>query len=301
MNDTATGALALGVIAITGADAAEFLRAQVTTDIADLPRDGYGLTAWCDARGNTLAIFYLMPVADGYYAITSDDLIDGLIQRLRMYVLRAQVDVTDLRADYTVIANRDAVTPAAGARRDEGHTIHLGLRADNGSLLTLMIRPRETGRSSAPINMLDTNAFELARIDAGVPAVNAITRASFVPQMLNLHWLAALDFDKGCFPGQEVIARLQNRGRLTQRVYRYRWQGVRPAIGDDVFDAEDHSRGTVIRTAGLAASDDDEGRLLAVVKTSAAADAGLHTESARLEPLELPYPTPADVRPAVHG
>lgn len=297
MTDTHAEPSELGTISISGPDAAEFLRAQFTTDITHLTQASFGLTAWCDAQGNTLALFYVAPVDDGYYAITSSSLIDGLIKRLRMYVLRAQVDITDLRGSHRILAQTNTDMPNAGERRDNPGRIELGLATAEQQPLALTLCANDAECTSEIGIATNTNTFQLARVDAGIPTVDATTRAKFVPQMLNLHWLQAVDFDKGCFPGQEVVARLQNRGKLTQRVYCYDWQGKQPAIGDDILDNDGRSRGTVVRTARISEDADNDGRLLAVVKTNAADTPDLTTHSANLTLGELPYPTPGNARP----
>src|SRR5699024_8855736 len=124
-------------------------------------------------------------------------------------------------------------------------------------------------------------------IDAGLPQITAATQSEFVPQMLNLHWLMAIDFDKGCYPGQEVIARLHYRGRLTRRTFRIGWQGHCPAPGEPVYDERDDNVGQILQAAG-----DTEGRALAVLRVDTAASGALRTENAHaITLLDLPYPT----------
>ncbi len=287
----------LAAIAVSGTDATEFLRAQLTTDVSRLEPGMAGLAAWCDAQGNTLAVFHVVPLENGYVLITSGDLIDALLKRLRMFVLRAAVQITDLRDSRRVMAYTGANAPSVTTENDYTFgRIDLTLNNADGLNWALALLPADSAGSFEAAIATDSEAFQLARVDAGVPLISTPTRASFIPQMLNLHWLNAVHFDKGCFPGQEVIARLQNRGRLTQRVFRYAWRGARPAAGDSVVKDE-QSRGTVIRVAGLPSSEDSEGRLLAVVKTSAAEGEQLSTPGADLSLLNLPYPTPADARP----
>ena len=153
-----------------------------------------------------------------------------------------------------------------------------------------MISPATDHATPADGMATDSEAWERHEIDSGLPSIRSATAGLFVPQMLNLHWLMAIDFDKGCYPGQEVIARLHYRGTLTRRMFRLRWRGTQPAVGDDVIDESGDRQGTILRSAP-ATDSRAEGSALAVLKVRAVNDA-LTTASAHLELLALPYATP---------
>ncbi|NNC23028.1 folate-binding protein YgfZ [Salinisphaera sp. USBA-960] len=298
MTDHAIDNPELGALRITGADAVDFLDAQLTVNVSTMSTETFGFAGWCDAQGNTIALFYVAPFDGGFHLFSSTDLLDGLIQRLRMFVLRARVEITDLRASHRVTAHMHSDAPPAGTQRAASNWVVLGLATTDHSPLALVLSPHESEHELTEAFSTATDWFQLARVDAGVPIITTATRAMFVSQMLNLHWLGALDFDKGCFPGQEVIARLQNRGRLTQRIFRLSWRGTRPNAGDEVTNADGKVRGTVVRVAGLPGAESTEGRLLAVLKTGAVDAPSLAIGDTELTPLALPYATPADVRPA---
>jgi folate-binding protein YgfZ len=213
------------------------------------------------------------------------------MDRLRLYVLRSQVELTDVTPAYRidgVIAGD--LPPVNRAEASAGRTV-LGLPDDGetpGRALVLSARDRNAPAGALPVA---GTHWQLSAIDAGIPMLYPPTQGLFVPQMLNLHWLMAVDFDKGCYPGQEVIARLHYRGTLTRRLFRTAWTGsAEPAPGEAVTDGAGTRAGTVVRAA--AANDGhDQGRLLAVLKLDAV-DA-LFTDAAALELLDLPYPTPA--------
>lgn len=274
------------VLHITGEDASDFLRAQLTTDVQRLDQQEHGFSAWCDAKGRALVIFRVVVTETGFLLTLPAPLVEATIRRLRMYVLRAKVEITDVSSDWAL----SGLTAATSARipdngvviqEDDSYLLGMGAGHDRGAL---HIQPAAQAGDTRPI---EGNDWQLFEIDAGLPEVTTATSAAFVPQMLNLHWLDGIDFDKGCYPGQEVVARLQYRGRLTRRMFRMQWQGVQPAPGDEIANDNGKQQGTVIRAAHTATG---EGRLLAVVRVEAAAQA-LTTEQARLSLLELPYPT----------
>lgn len=145
----------------------------------------------------------------------------------------------------------------------------------------------EQSGEQAPESADAENRRRLAAVRAGRPQIYPATQALFLPQMLNLHRLDALDFRKGCFPGQEVIARLQHRGRLKQQLYRLALEGPAPAPGTPVETREGQTAGTVVEAA---ATGDRGAELLAVLRTTAA-DTPLTVHGDALRLLELPYAT----------
>lgn len=276
------------VLEISGADAGDFLRAQLTIDVQRLGDDRHGLAAWCDAKGRALCTFRVLPGDAGYLLILPAALTGAISRRLRMFVLRSRVEITDVSSNWTLTGA--PVTNAADARRPADGLV---TRGNDTCLLAL-----DTGGGPGTLHLqhgpapgnalaLDSNAWQLAEIDAGLPVLGTATSGLFVPQMLNLHWLDAIEFDKGCYPGQEVVARLQYRGRLTRRTFRLHWHGPQPAPGDTVVDHGGSRQGTIVQAAQSAPG---EGRLLAVLAVNAV-DTPLASGQTRLSLLDLPYPT----------
>lgn len=273
------------LLQVTGADAADFLHAQLTVDVHGLGTHRHALAAWCDAQGRALCLLRIIPAGDGYLLLLPADLAAAISQRLRMYVLRARVDISPVDADWRIagLTDSNASLPGDGELARDDDRILLGWNTGSG-LHALTIGPQAATDAALPV---EAEAWQLAEIDAGLPEILAPTSAMFVPQMLNLHWLRAIAFNKGCYPGQEIVARLQYRGRLKRRLFRLEWQGQRPQAGDEVQDVDGRKQGTVIRAAGC---DAQAGRLLAVVQI-AAAEQPLSTTWARLTLLDLPYET----------
>src|SRR5699024_5714908 len=186
-------------------------------------------------------------------------------------------------------AGSEEATLSHGEVERDAQGFWLGLDTGSGPAL-LRLQRADADNALAPAG---SNSWQLAEIDAGLPEITQATSGQFVPQMLNLHWLGGIDFHKGCYPGQEVVARLQYRGRLKQHLFRLQWHGEQPQPGDDVLTADGKRQGTVIRAAHEAEAEAGTGRLLAVIRLTAL-EQTLATAAASLTLLELPYPTPAD-------
>ncbi|MGB7754463.1 MAG: hypothetical protein WBL23_00140 [Salinisphaera sp.] len=287
-DDTPTESLRLGVIRVTGSDAGEFLRAQLSNDVSRLGPDRHFLAAWCDAKGRTQLVLRVVAMPDAYLLLVPQMLIEAALKRLRMFVLRSKVELTDASAEYGIVGLHDiADAPAVNRTVVRDDRIWLGLPGSAAHPARTLVLHPVTAPPPDRALAFDSPEWQLSEIDAGVPQITAATQGEFVPQMLNLHWLMAIDFDKGCYPGQEVIARLHYRGRLTRRVFRLDWSGTCPAPGDVLRDDADQAAGQILQAAGTRS-----GRALAVLRIEAAARGSLHTEGrGHLETLDLPYPT----------
>ena len=282
---------ALGAIAVDGADAAEFLRAQLTNDVMRLGPDRHFLSGWCDAKGRTLMVGRICERNGAYLLIVPREIIPTMLKRLRMFVLRSKVDIADYSDELHIVGVSAENLPPANRCENRGAQQWLGLPEDvDGRARALVISPAAEHATPADGMATDSEAWERHEIDSGIPSIRSATAGLFVPQMLNLHWLMAIDFDKGCYPGQEVVARLHYRGTLTRRMFRLRWRGTQPAVGDDVIDESGERQGTILRSAP-ATDSRAEGTALAVLKVRAVNDA-LTTAGAHLELLALPYATP---------
>lgn len=287
-NDDAVDSLRLGIIRVSGPDAGDFLRAQLSNDVLRLGPDRHFLAAWCDAKGRTQLVMRVVAMPDAYLLLVPQPLIASALKRLRMFVLRLKVELADISAQYGIVGLHDVEdAPAVNRTESHGDRIWLGLPGSTEHAARTLVLYPATATPPEHALAADSGAWQLSEIDAGVPQVTAATQGEFVPQMLNLHWLMAVDFDKGCYPGQEVIARLHYRGRLTRRVFRLDWAGSCPAPGDPVHDDAGAAVGQMLQAVGNGA-----GRALAVLKIEAAARGELRTGNATaLTPLALPYAT----------
>lgn len=288
-----------GLLSCTGDEARAFLHAQLTSDVASLGVDGARRAGWCSAKGRLLATFLVIPHDGGFLLQLSRDLAAPVAKRLAMFVLRSKVKLADASGDWAqigiwgasaaerlgVLGLQAPVADLAVARGANGIAVRLGAQR----YLALVPAAR---RQAALAAQADAGAgnWALEEIRAGQPMVVQATQDLFVPQMLNLERLGAVDFKKGCYPGQEVVARTQYRGVLKRRMVRARVSAAAmPAM--DVFaeDAPGQASGTVVNAAPLAEGGHE---LLAVVQISsldAASGLRLGTpDGPRLELLPLP-------------
>ena len=268
-----------GLLLVTGEDARVFLHAQLTNDIENLAAGTARYAGWCTAKGRLLATFLVVPYSGGFLLQLSRDLVPGVAKRLSMFILRSKVKIADATAQWVQFGQWD---PASGASP-------LTVREANGSLTVCI----DAGRNLVLVYEKPESSFSpdtpsedwaLAEVRAGRPRIALSTQDQFVPQMVNLGLSGGVDFKKGCYPGQEIVARAQYRGAVKRRMYRLRGGSLQP--GQELYsdDAPGQASGTVVNAAG------DES--LAVLQTSAVEGKSpirAQAQAAALEVLSLPY------------
>ncbi len=216
----------LGVIRAEGEDAAKFLQGQLTQDFALLGPGQARLAAFCNAKGRMQASFVALPLAPGDFAlVVSGDLLAQTLKRLSMFVLRAKVRLSDATAAFqlrglagaAVVQEAGGSVPAPWAHvANEGAHV-VGLYPADGQPLALWLAPAGAAPPDAPA--LDEALWRWAQVRSGVAQVSAPVFEAFVPQMLNYESVGGVNFKKGCYPGQEVVARSQFRGTLKRRAF----------------------------------------------------------------------------------
>lgn len=303
---------ALSVLAVDGPDATAFLQGQLSNDVRALDDDHWQLSSHNSPKGRMLANFALWrEPGPRYFALISADLAEGARKRLGLYVLRSKVTLRDASTDSVRLgvggpgaesALRTALgtaPPVFGVARAEGATV-LGLPG----LRYCAIAPPD--RAAALRDALLTNAtpapfaaWQWLTIRAGVPVLTAATQDLFVAQAANLDLLHGVDFRKGCYTGQEIIARMQYLGRLKERLYVFHADA--PAIEPGARLYSSVFPGQPCGTVVNAAPAPEGGCDLAAVLQIAAAEAGdVRLGSAggvALAPLPLPYAIPAPTAP----
>ena len=281
-----------GCIEVRGADAASFLHGQLSRAVDVLDGTLAPLAGWHDPRGRVRALLRVVRRADRWWLVTSADVIAPTAKRLAMFVLRAAVTVVPA-ADVRVAALLDADDPWLAAQGLASATATNGVVTRGqlacvrvGERLWQLIGPGGAVDGFAPgLPRVAEDAATLAEIRLGVPTVGAPLVEHFVAQMLNLDLLDAVSFDKGCYPGQEVIARVHHLGSVKRRMHRYACEApAPPAAGSAVANTDGVDVGEVVRAARAEAGVE----LLAVVDNASAAGA-LAVDGAPLR--ELPLPT----------
>ena len=242
------------LLKISGEDAAEFLENQLTTHLPDLEQHGWLMSAWCNPKGRVLADFILYKREDAFYLVLPSMLKQNLVQRLRMFILRARVQIEDADENHALIGLQGSQIEPLLEQLDQtfvqsqpklSHIEQISCIRfpDNTPRVMLVIAADSIRRTLNQILMAcqesDRSYWSLLDIKAGIPWVTTSTTEKFLPQMLNLDLSGGLSFQKGCYPGQEVIARVHYRGEVKQRLCIGTGHGnVIPGPGDVIEDAK---------------------------------------------------------------
>ena len=233
----------LGVIRVAGEDAAQFLHGQLTQDFSLLGLSEARLAAFCSAKGRMQASFYGFKRSHTeILLVCSQDILDANLKRLSMFVLRAKVKLTDASGDYALFGLAgDALdsiadgSQAAWTKIDIGNANVIYLYPADDVRRALWIAP--AGEAAPAGAVLSAQDWSWGEVRSGIAMISAPIVEAFVPQMLNYESVGGVNFKKGCYPGQEVVARSQFRGTLKRRAYRVHADAPMKA-GDEVFQAE---------------------------------------------------------------
>jgi len=290
------GALRLsdwGVIRASGADAAKFLHGQLTQDVEHLPEGQARPAGYCSAKGRLLATFVVWRAGADILLACSADLLPAVLKRLSMFVLRAQCKLADASAELPLWGvaggapgNTWAVTDTPGLQ-----LIQLPPAVIDGQPVA---RQLQVGGAAPEAPALDEPAWRWLEVHSGVARIVAATVEQFVPQMINLELVGGVNFSKGCYPGQEVVARSQYRGTLKRRA-QVLLSPIALAPASEVFHSADSGQpaGMVVLGGSWAGGH----AALVEVKLAALQGGTLHAGSADgplLTTTTLPYTIPAE-------
>lgn len=299
----------LGLIRISGEDAASFLQGQVTNDIRELTIEQCQLNALCNPKGHVLAILWVFRREDDIFLQLPGEILTSVLKRLSMFVLRAKVALTDVSSDLVRIGIAGESTASqlkelVSETPAESH----GVTHPQG--LTVIRLPGETPRfeiigEEAAIEKLwdqlsdksvptDSSYWPLLDIRAGIPAVYTTTVEAFIPHMVNMQLINGISFSKGCYCGQEIVARTQHRGTLKRRMYLAHISGEQtPAAGSGLFSpSAEHGKAAGIVVDARPAPEGGSDALVMVQLPCFEADdiyAGENKESPKLTFRSLPY------------
>lgn len=263
----------LGVIRAQGEEAAKFLQGQLTQDFMLIPAGQARLAGYCSPKGRLLASFVAVRLAaDDFALVVSADILAPTLKRLSMFVLRAKVKLSDATAAFELRglageAARSALgAPAAAMPEPWTEQVHgeshaVALYPAHGVTRALWLAPAGTAVPQAAV--LSHEAWLWSEVRSGVATITAPVVDAFVPQMLNYESVGGVNFKKGCYPGQEVVARSQFRGQIKRRAFLAQAEGPLVA-GQEVFIAgDDQPCGVVVQAStwtppsGLAAAGGD--------------------------------------------
>ena len=295
----------LGVIRAAGEDAVKFLQGQLTQDVVSLDLTQARLAAFCNAKGRMQASFIVFKRSqDDVLLVCSRDILPATLKRLSMFVMRAKAKLSDASAEfalYGVVGSAietiaESAHPA-WAKADIGDANMVFLPPAAGQTRALWCAPAGTPMPPAPTLSLDV--WQWLEVQSGIAMITQPVFEAFVPQMLNYESVGGVNFKKGCYPGQEIVARSQFRGTLKRRAYLMHTLAA-PFVGQEVFQADDTEQpcGLVVAAAAHPSGGFDA---LVSMQTSAAGHAtqtplrlGSATGAAlTLQP--LPYPLLEDI------
>ena len=245
----------LCVLRISGGDAHVWLQGQLTADMSEVGAATSRLAAWCSSKGRVLAIFRVLADSGGGYLVVSERWFTAsLLARMRMFILRADVRIDELEDVFGVVGVAGTCALPVGAHAwagtaevdDAFELEELTITRVPGRWRRfLVIGPRERIESLAPpgaagrVAQASAGAWRLEDIRAGVARITNDVSDMYLPQMLNLDRLRAVSFEKGCYVGQEIVARAQHLGRVKRRMYLGRSAAV-ANVGDPIVDAAAH-------------------------------------------------------------
>lgn len=281
-------------ISVSGADRRSFLQGQLTQDVNRLAPGVLLLTGWASPKGRLLCIAWLFEWEDEDWLVLPAELADPVAKRLRMFVLRSAVTISAASATVRPILLAD-LPQAFNTLYEDNDLSRCLINGNIAALLPsaladmalIVSRGDRQERNSPEL----ANAWRLAMIDAGLPAVWPATREEFVPQMVNLDLLDGISFRKGCYVGQEIVARTQNLGRIKRRMRAFSAPAdTCPAPGSPVYSGSP----TVGQVVDALSAPAGEVRLLAVIRLDSISDQlALDPEgSRRLTLLPSPYRIP---------
>ena len=311
----------LAVLEVRGADAISFLQGQFTNDIAALTEGQAQRTGLCSPKGRLLADFLVLRQADSVLLLLSQALAEPMRKRLSMYVLRAKVVITDVSDQLlpvgfvarTEAAQTPLSTPWPAAMTVQttetpAATSLLGLealqRADYAwQRLIMLVAPTQLLATlqacQADYGLAPTSWWHTGEVLAGTARLAPATSDAFVPQMINFELVGGVSFNKGCFPGQEIVARTQYLGKLKRRLSLASLAGTEPVLpGTEVHDEQGEVMGLVLLAApAVPPAPQDQQWVLFESRTAELEKASqLKVGDAVLTLDQLPYPIPVAER-----
>ncbi|NOY15675.1 MAG: folate-binding protein YgfZ [Gammaproteobacteria bacterium] len=243
---------------VTGSDANKFLHAQFTNDLSNLPVNNWQYSSYCTPKGRLLAFMTIARLDENeFLLILPAEIGDNILPRLRMFVMRDDVTITPQDENTSITGILGAADNLSGIgltqKREDGKLS----RDNNNCLLTISY---ESGRflfigESVKLKAnpsADRNNWTLLDIQTGIPAIVLATQETFVPQMVNLDLIGAVNFKKGCYPGQEIVARVHYLGKIKQRMFAVETSSNQLAQPNDkiyIAGQPDKVAGTVIQAA----------------------------------------------------
>jgi folate-binding protein YgfZ len=315
VSDLADGFIApigdLALIKASGAEAANFLHKQLTNDVEHLGQAEVRLAGYCSPKGRLMATFLIWRSAEDIFLQLPSSIATALQKRLQMFIMRSKVTLLDASdAQLTLglgghkaaaaLANWfDALPDAPYAKIEHPMGTLMRVADACGAPRYQWLMSAATAQAAWPVLTAtlatgDAAAWMLSQVHAGVPQIDAATQEKFVPQMVNFELLGGVNFKKGCYPGQEIVARSQYLGKLKRRTTLVTINDPSAKAGDELFASLDPEQpcGMIVNAAANGAGGVDA---LVEIKLEAIAQGGVFVAAADGVPVQfLPMPYTLD-------
>ena len=246
----------LGIIDAQGADATVFLQGQLTQDVALLAPGSSTLAAYCSAKGRMLASFWVYKVEENHFLLLcSQDLLAATLKRFQMYVLRAKLKLRDVSSEFFTFgllenSSNSSINLVTNNPHKTLGVLAIEILKVLGQRRAILLESHTEQVDPVLQPTLSPHIWAWTEVMAAVATVTQPVAEAFVPQMLNYESVGGVSFKKGCYPGQEVVARSQFRGTLKRRAYLVE-SNAPMAVGQEVFSPlnSDQACGTVVQAA----------------------------------------------------
>jgi folate-binding protein YgfZ len=292
----------LGLLKVSGDDAITFLQGQVTNDIKQLNGTNSQFAGYCNPKGRLLALFFAFAHHDHIHLQFNRVLLESISKRLKMYVMRSKVSIQDV-SDSIIrlgLAGSNAAALLETIFESVPQQPHELISLENGTLIRLPgTMPRyeiftDSEHAEAIWATLSKvcvavgkPVWDYLEINAGIPDIDLSTQESFVPQMINLDTLGAINFKKGCYTGQEIVARTHYLGKVKRRTFLAQISSENsPQAGDVLHDANNQETGQIVRVAANPLGSFD---VLAEVRLESMKAGDIHWQGVKLKNKPLPY------------
>ena len=294
-------------VVFAGDDAAEFIQGQFTNDVTKVDEDNSQISGFCNNKGRMIANFRLFQHQQNYFISLKSDLLEDSISHLQNYILRAEVAVQDIseqlihlgisgnNAESLLSPFVDKLSASVNSVSHNDNYIIIRVAGDTPRYETFCSfeHAKTLWESvSEKANVVNSSCWDYLNIQNGLAFINSNTSEEFVPQMINMDLINGLSFEKGCYTGQEIVARTHYLGKQKRRTYRIRiTSDIEPKAGDPLAtdtSTENQYIGTLITVHPVA---ENEYEALAVIQIKSAEEEKLKLKDADAEItlLELPY------------
>ena len=228
--DSITAIAHLDIIKVTGKDASQFLQGQLTCNINELTDSNSFFSAFCNAKGRTICTLLVLKQADNYILILPKELAEKVISKLRMYILRSDVQIQNVTDELTQVGvtttSQDLLTLQPETNFAVSNSAAVIIKFPSNDNRYLIISPINHAKElwtqltqNKKLSISNSNTWRYQDISAGIPWLTQNTSEQYIPQMLNIDKLGGISFNKGCYTGQEIIARTHYLGKAKRELF----------------------------------------------------------------------------------